>query len=235
MDNNVINNTRDLSSMIDHTLLKPDATEEQIARICGEAIENNFCSVCINPYWVPLAAMLLQGSPVKVCTVIGFPLGATSNRTKAFEAEEAIAQGANEVDMVLNLGALKSGDYDSVANDIKAVVKTAQGKALVKVILETGLLNEAEKIKACELAVEAGVNFVKTSTGFGPGGATAEDIALMRRTVGPDIGVKASGGVRDYQTAVAMIKAGANRIGTSSGIQIISGADQSNSNSNPGY
>lgn len=228
-------NIQNLARFIDHTLLKPDASQDQIAAICREATENNFCSVCINPYWVPLAAKLLQGTPVKVCTVIGFPLGATSTRTKAFEAEEAIARGANEVDMVLNVGALKTGDYDSVVNDIKAVVKTASGKAIVKVILETGLLNEAEKIKACELVVAAGANFVKTSTGFGPGGATVNDIALMRRTVGPDIGVKASGGVRDYQTAIAMIKAGANRIGTSSGIQIIAGAEKLNSNSVTDY
>lgn len=214
---------QNFASLIDHTLLKPDATGEKIATICREAVENGFCSVCINPYWVPLAAKLLAGSSVKVCTVIGFPLGATSTRTKAFEAEEAIMQGANEVDMVLNVGALKSGDYDSALTDIKAVVKITQGKAIVKVILETGLLNEAEKIKACELAVAAGANFVKTSTGFGPGGATVEDILLMRRIVGPEVGVKASGGVRDYETAIAMINAGANRIGTSSGIKIVAG------------
>lgn len=216
-------NSPNLAHLIDHTLLKPDATQEQIAKICREAIENNFCSVCVNPYWVSSVAKMLQGSPVKVCAVIGFPLGATTTRAKAFEAEEAITQGANEVDMVLNVGALKSGVYDLVLNDIKAVVTTAQGKAIVKVILETGLLNEAEKIKACELSAEAGAKFVKTSTGFGPGGATVTDIALMRKTVGPEIGVKASGGVRDYDTAIAMIKAGANRIGTSSGIKIIAG------------
>lgn len=225
----------DLARFIDHTLLKPEATEEQITALCREAVENNFCSVCINPYWVPTVSKLLQGSPVKVCTVIGFPLGATTTRTKAFEAEEAIDQGANEVDMVLNVGALKSGADDLVLNDIKAVVKSAQGKAIVKVILETGLLNETEKIKACELSVAAGANFVKTSTGFGPGGATVEDIALMRRTVGPEIGVKASGGVRDYDTAVAMITAGASRIGTSSGIKIISGAGKAIPNSENSY
>lgn len=225
----------DLARIIDHTLLKPEATREQIAALCREAVENNFYSVCINPYWVPTAAELLQGSPVKVCTVIGFPLGATTTRTKALEAEEAIAQGANEVDMVLNIGALKSGAYDLVLNDIKAVVKSAQGKAIVKVILETGLLNETEKIKACELSVAAGANFVKTSTGFGPGGATVDDISLMRRTVGPEMGVKASGGVRDYDTAVAMIKAGASRIGTSSGIKIITGAGKANPSSDNSY
>lgn len=219
--NNPSYHYQDLAYLIDHTLLKPDATEEQIVKICHEAIKNNFCSVCINPYWVPLAAELLDGTSVKVCTVIGFPLGATSSRAKAFEAEEAIAQGANEVDMVLNVGALKSGHYDLVTSDIQGVVKAAQGRALVKVILETGFLNEAEKIKGCELSVAAGAHFVKTSTGFGPGGATVEDIALMRRVVGPEIGVKASGGVRDYDTAIAMIKAGATRIGTSSGVKII--------------
>lgn len=225
----------DLARLIDHTLLKPEATQEQIAVLCLEAVEHNFCSVCINPYWVSIVANLLQGSPVKVCTVIGFPLGATTTRTKALEAEEAIAQGANEVDMVLNVGAFKSGAYDLVINDIKAVVRSAQGKAIVKVILETGLLNETEKIKASELSVEAGANFVKTSTGFGPGGATVEDISLMRRTVGPEIGVKASGGVRDYDTAVAMIIAGASRIGTSSGVKIINGAGKANSNLEKNY
>ncbi len=220
-NNNLSIHSQNLAPLIDHTLLKPDATEEQIAKLCGEAMENNFCSVCINPYWVPLAAELLNGTSVKVCTVVGFPLGAAATRTKAFEAEEAITQGANEVDMVINVGALKSGDYDLVLSDIQAVVKKAKGKAIVKVILETGLLNEMEKIKACEISIAAGANFVKTSTGFGPGGATAEDISLMRRVVGPEIGVKASGGVRDYDTALAMIKAGATRIGTSSGIQII--------------
>lgn len=230
-----INNPRDLSGLIDHTLLKPNATEAQIAKICGEAIENNFWSVCVNPFWVPLAAELLMESSVKICTVIGFPLGATSSQAKAFEAETAIAQGANEVDMVLNVGALKSGNYDLVISDIQGVVRAAKGKALVKVILETGLLNEAEKIKSCELSVAAGANFVKTSTGFGPGGATVEDIALMRRVVGPKLGVKASGGVRDYQTAMAMIKAGATRIGTSSGIQIIAGEEQSTPNPGQSY
>ncbi len=219
-----------LASLIDHTLLKPDATQEQITAICREAAENNFCSACVNPFWVPLAAKLLQGTPVKVCTVIGFPLGAASTRTKAFEAAETIGQGATEVDMVLNVGALKSGDYNLVTKDIQAVVKTASGKAIVKVILETGFLNEAEKVKACQLAMEAGADFVKTSTGFGPGGATAEDISLMRRVVGPEIGVKASGGVRDYETAMAMVKAGANRIGTSSGIKIIAEMEKTISN-----
>lgn len=220
-NNNHSYQVQNLARFIDHTLLKPDATEEQIAKVCSEAMENDFYSVCINPYWVPLAAGLLEGTPVKVCTVIGFPLGATTTKAKAFEAGEAVAQGAKEVDMVMNVGALKSGDYDLVLNDIQTVVKTVRGRAIVKVILETGFLNETEKIKACELSVAAGAHFVKTSTGFGPGGATVEDISLMRRVVGPDIGVKASGGIRDYDTAIAMIKAGATRIGTSSGVKII--------------
>lgn len=232
-NNNSSNTSLNLARFIDHTILKPDATQEQIVKICREATLNNFCSVCVNPYWVPLVAKMLQGSNVKVCTVIGFPLGATTTQAKTFEAEEAITHGANEVDMVLNVGALKSEAYDLVLNDIKSVVKTAQGKAIVKVILETGLLNEVEKIKACELSVEAGANFVKTSTGFGPGGATEDDISLMRQIVGPEIGVKASGGVRDYDTAVAMIKAGASRIGTSSGIQITAKAAKPISNSDP--
>lgn len=220
-NNNPSPQVQNLARFIDHTLLKPDATEEKIAKVCSEAMENDFYSVCINPYWVPLVAELLEGTSVKVCTVIGFPLGAATTQAKAFEAGEAVAQGAHEVDMVINIGALKSGDYDLVCNDIQAVVKAVHGRALVKVILETGLLNEAEKIKACELSVAAGAHFVKTSTGFGPGGATVEDISLMRRVVGPEIGVKASGGVRDYDTAIAMIKAGATRIGTSSGVKII--------------
>lgn len=212
---------RELAAVIDHTLLKPDATIAQIAKICQEAREYYFKSVCINPYWVPYAAKLLNDSSVKVCTVIGFPLGATTTAAKARDAAEAVAAGAAEVDMVQNIGALKSGDYQTVLEDIRAVVRAVQGKAIVKVILETGLLNDSEKIKSCQLAVESGADFVKTSTGFGAGGATVADIALMRRTVGPDFGVKASGGVRDYETAMAMIQAGANRIGTSSGVAIV--------------
>ncbi|HYF96351.1 MAG TPA: deoxyribose-phosphate aldolase [Symbiobacteriaceae bacterium] len=207
--------------MIDHTLLKPEATAEQVAKLCREAREYNFMSVCVNPGWVPLAAEQLRGSGVKVCTVIGFPLGATITESKAYETAETIRQGAAEVDMVINVGALKSGQYDRVRSDIKAVVEAARGKALTKVIIETGLLTEAEKVKACELAKEAGADFVKTSTGFGPGGATPEDIALMRRTVGPEMGVKASGGVRDYDAALAVVKAGASRIGASASINIV--------------
>jgi deoxyribose-phosphate aldolase len=215
---------RELARMIDHTLLKPEATEAQITKLCREAVEYGFMSVCVNPAWVPLAARLLQGSPVKVCTVIGFPLGATSSAVKAAETAEVIRQGATEVDMVLNIGALKSGQYELVREDIEAVVKAAKGKALVKVIIETGLLTNEEKVKACELAKQAGADFVKTSTGFGPGGATVEDIALMRRTVGPNMGVKASGGIRDYEAAVAMVKAGANRIGASASVAIVTRA-----------
>lgn len=212
---------RALARMIDHTLLKPEATAEQIIKLCAEARAYNFMSVCVNPGWVPLAAQELQGSDVKVCTVIGFPLGATNTESKAFETTESIRQGATEVDMVINVGALKSGQYDRVLADIKAVVEAARGRALTKVIIETGLLTDAEKVKACELSKQAGADFVKTSTGFGPGGATPEDIALMRKTVGPELGVKASGGVRDYDAAVAVVNAGANRIGASASINIV--------------
>ncbi len=208
---------------IDHTLLKADATEEQIRKLCGEAREYEFASVCVNPGWVSLAAELLAGSPVKVCTVIGFPLGATTPTAKAIEARDAIANGATEVDMVINVGALKSGDDDLVRRDIEAVVNAARGQALVKVIIETALLSREEKVKACLLAKMAGADFVKTSTGFSTGGATVEDIALMRETVGPDMGVKASGGVGDRQTAEAMVAAGATRIGASASVAIATG------------
>jgi deoxyribose-phosphate aldolase len=212
---------QELAHKIDHTLLKPDATAKQVEKLCKEALEYQFASVCINPTWVALAHSLLSGSPVKVCTVIGFPLGAATSNTKALEAADAITKGATEVDMVLNVGALKSSQYEVVLDDIKAVVGAAKGKALVKVILETGLLTNEEKVKACELAKQAGADFVKTSTGFGPGGATVEDIALMRKTVGPSMGIKASGGIRDYAATDAMIKAGATRIGASAGVNIV--------------
>lgn len=215
-----------IASMIDHTLLKPEATSEQVTKLCQEALKYNFASVCVNPSNVSLCAKLLKGSPVKVCTVIGFPLGATTPTTKAMETRDAIANGAQEVDMVINVGALKSGDYDLVSRDIKAVVDAAQGKAIVKVILETALLTDEEKVKGCLLAKYAGADFVKTSTGFGPGGATVKDIALMRATVGPDMGVKASGGIRDYETAQAMVQAGANRIGASASVAIAKGPGQ---------
>ncbi|MGN7468595.1 deoxyribose-phosphate aldolase [Brevibacillus sp. SAFN-007a] len=212
-----------LNKFIDHTLLKPEATQEMIDKLCAEAKEHAFMSVCVNPYWVKRSAELLAGTDVKVCTVIGFPLGANTTAVKVAETRDAIANGATEIDMVLNVGALKSGDLETVKQDV-AAVKQAAGDVLVKVILETGLLTDQEKEIACKLCVEAGADYVKTSTGFGPGGATVEDIALMRKTVGPDIGVKASGGVRDGEAALAMIEAGASRIGTSSGISIVTGA-----------
>ena len=211
-----------LARMIDHTLLKPDATPDQVAQLCFEARKYGFASVCINPTWVKLCAQLLQGSPVKVCTVIGFPLGATTSVAKAMETRDAIANGAEEIDMVINVGALKAGNYDLVRRDITAVVEAAQGR-IVKVILETALLTDEEKVKACELAKESHADFVKTSTGFGGGGATAHDIALMRKTVGKYMGVKASGGIRDFETAQQMIKAGATRIGASASVAIVKG------------
>lgn len=212
-----------IAKMIDHTALKADTTRDVIEILCQEAKEYQFASVCVNPTWVSLAAKHLQGTDVKVCTVIGFPLGANTPETKAFETTNAIENGATEVDMVINIGALKDKNDDLVKRDIEAVVKAAGDKALTKVIIETSLLNEEEKVRACKLAVQAGANFVKTSTGFSTGGATVEDIALMRETVGPDIGVKASGGVRDTEGAEALIKAGATRIGASSGVAIIKG------------
>jgi deoxyribose-phosphate aldolase len=213
----------EIARMIDHTLLKPEATEEQVRVLCEEAKKYNFASVCVNPVQVPLAAELLKGTEVKVCTVIGFPLGANSSTAKAFEVSEAIKQGAQEVDMVINVGKLKDKDYDFVKADIKAVVEAAKDKALTKVILETCLLSDEEKVIACKLSKEAGANFVKTSTGFNKGGATVEDIKLMRATVGAAMGVKASGGVRSNADAIAMINAGASRIGASSSIAICEG------------
>jgi len=212
-----------IASMIDHTLLKPDATEKEIRKLCEEAAQYKFASVCVNPAYVPLAAKLLKGTGVKVCTVIGFPLGATTSTTKAIETRDAIANGADEIDMVINVGALKSGDDETVRKDIQAVVDAAKGRAIVKVILETALLTKEEKIKGCLLAKMAGADFVKTSTGFGPGGATVEDVALMRKTVGPEMGVKASGGIRTYEAAKAMIEAGATRIGASASVAIAKG------------
>ncbi|MEK0315190.1 deoxyribose-phosphate aldolase [Cohnella sp. 56] len=212
-----------LASYIDHTALKPETTRDDIVRLCEEARQHRFATVCVNPYWVGPAAELLSGSGVGITTVIGFPLGATSTFAKTAEARDAIASGATEIDMVLNVGALKSGLYDEVERDVARVAEACAGRAVLKVILETGLLSDEEKVKACELCVAAGADFVKTSTGFGPGGATAADIALMRRTVGPALGVKASGGVRDAQTAREMIAAGATRIGASSSVAIVSG------------
>jgi deoxyribose-phosphate aldolase len=202
--------------------LKPEATPDQIAQLCFEARKFGFASVCVNPTQVKLAAELLAGSPVKVCTVIGFPLGATLPEVKAFEALDAISKGATEIDMVINIGALKSRDYTLVAQDIRGVVAACHERgALVKVILETALLSDEEKVAACLLAKEAGAEFVKTSTGFGPGGARLEDVALMRRAVGPEMGVKAAGGIRNLADAESMVKAGATRIGASAGVRIV--------------
>ncbi|MGD2197977.1 deoxyribose-phosphate aldolase [Lysinibacillus fusiformis] len=214
---------QNFARMIDHTLLKAEATKEQIEKLCAEAKQFNFASVCVNPTWVKQSSELLQGSDVLVCTVIGFPLGANTPAVKAFEVKDAIANGANEVDMVINIGALKDKNYDLVQADIAAVVEAAKGSALVKVIIESCLLTDEEKVKACELAVAAGADYVKTSTGFSTGGATAADIALMRKTVGPDLGVKASGGVRSLEDMKSMVEAGATRIGASSGVAIMNG------------
>lgn len=213
---------KDLAKYIDHTLLKPDTTKEQVIKLCEEAKKYTFASVCINPAFVPLSAKLLKDSPVKVCTVIGFPLGATTAVTKAIETRDAIANGADEIDMVINVGALKAGDLELVKKDIEGVVQASNGR-IVKVILETALLTDDEKVTACLLSKEAGADFVKTSTGFGPGGATAKDIALMRKTVGSYMGVKASGGIRDTKTAEEMIAAGATRIGASASVGIVKG------------
>jgi deoxyribose-phosphate aldolase len=221
-------NAKELAAMIDHTLLKPEATLEQIRVLCEEAKQYRFASVCVNPYWVKEAAKLLSGTDVKVCTVVGFPLGATTSETKAFETKDAIKNGADEIDMVINIGALKSGDLETVKRDIEAVVKAAEGK-LVKVILETGLLTDEEIVEASKLAKEAGAHFVKTSTGFGKGGATVEAVQLMRETVGSGLGVKASGGIRDQETAQKMVGAGANRIGASASVAIVSGGQGSGS------
>lgn len=217
---------KNIANMIDHTLLKPDATAEMIVDLCNEAKEYKFFSVCVNPYYVKLAKDELKGSSVKVATVIGFPLGSTPKEVKAFEAVEAMENGADELDMVINIGALKSKDYDTVKEDIKAVVDAAKGKALVKVIIETCLLNDEEKVKACEISEEAGADFVKTSTGFSTGGATVEDVKLMRKTVGDRLGVKASGGIRDYDTVKKMIKAGASRIGASASVKIVQSIEE---------
>ena len=211
-----------LNKYIDHTLLKPDASQEQIETLIEEAKKYDFASVCVNPTWVNFAAQALKATDVKVCTVIGFPLGANTPELKAFETSDAIQNGANEVDMVINIGALKSRNFDLVERDIRAVVEAAKG-TLVKVIIETCLLTDDEKVKACQIAQKAGADFVKTSTGFSTGGATVRDVALMRKTVGPDMGVKASGGARSYEDALAFIEAGATRIGASSGVAIMEG------------
>lgn len=211
-----------LAKYIDHTLLKPNATKHDINKLVQEAIQHRFYSVCVNPHWVSTCYQQLKDTEIKVCTVIGFPLGATSSKVKAFEAMQAIQDGATEIDMVINIGELKVNHNDFVKQDIEAVVKAATGKAIVKVIIETGLLTNAEKIRVCQLAKEANADYVKTSTGFSEGGATVEDIKLMRETVGSEMGVKASGGVRNRAVAKQMIDAGATRIGASSSIDIIS-------------
>lgn len=209
-----------IQRFIDHTLLAADATKEKIEKLCKEALEYHFASVCVNSCWVKLASEILSGSDVAVCTVVGFPLGSMDTESKAYEAEKAVADGADEIDMVINIGYLKSGMTSEVLEDIKAVRKATEGKVL-KVIIETCLLSDDEKRTACELSAEAGADFVKTSTGFSTGGATEHDVALMRSVVGDKLGVKASGGIRDYKKAKAMIDAGANRIGASAGIAIV--------------
>lgn len=211
--------------MIDHTLLKPEATEADIRKVCAEARQYVFASVCVNPHWVRLVAGELSGSAVKVCSVVGFPLGANTTNIKVAETAGAIRDGAQDIDMVLNVGELRAGNHDAVRRDIQAVVDIAhRGGAIVKVILETALLTDEQKVAACLLAKEAGADFVKTSTGFGPGGATVEDVALMRRIVGPATGVKASGGVRTLEDLKKMVAAGANRVGASASVKIVEAA-----------
>ena len=213
-----------IAALIDHTLLKPEATKAEIVRVCQEARKFSFASVCVNPYWVPVVARELAGSPVKTCTVVGFPLGANATETKVQETEIATRAGAQEIDMVQNVGALRGGDHEAVKLDIQAVAQAAhRNGAILKVILETALLDDNQKAIACTLAKMAGADFVKTSTGFGPGGATAHDIALMRATVGPELGVKASGGVRTLDDVKKMAAAGATRIGASASVKIVEG------------
>jgi deoxyribose-phosphate aldolase len=214
---------KQLAKLIDHTLLKPDATKDEIKRLCKEAIRYSFWSVCVNPTYVSLAMDILGGTEVKVCSVVGFPLGANTPEMKALEAEKAINDGASEIDMVINIGALKSRDYEIVKRDIREVVEHAKARkdTVVKVIIETGLLTQEEKVMASRLVKESGADFVKTSTGFNAPGANVHDVKLIRETVGPDFGLKASGGIRTYHDAVKLIEAGANRIGTSSGIAIV--------------
>ena len=212
---------KNISEMIDHTILKPDATKDMIEQLCKEAMEYDFVAVCVNPYYVRYCKDLLKDSNVKIATVVGFPLGANTKELKSFETIDAINNGADEIDMVINIGALKDKDYTIVKDDIKAVVESAKARAIVKVIIETSLLTDDEKVKVCELAMEAGADFVKTSTGFSTGGATVEDVKLMKSVVGQKLEVKASGGVRDLDTAKKMVEAGATRLGTSSGIKIV--------------
>jgi deoxyribose-phosphate aldolase len=217
-------NKHEIAKLIDHTLLQATATPEEIARLCQEAAKYHFASVCVNPCHVAQCAKLLAGTGVAVCTVIGFPLGANTPQTKAFETREAVANGATEVDTVINLGALKAGKRDTVYDDIKAVIGAANG-ALVKVIIEACYLTDEEKVLACQIATQAGANFVKTTTGFGPTGATAHDVSLMKASIGPGVGVKASGGIHSYQDAMSMIEASATRIGASASIKILETAE----------
>ncbi|WP_459478792.1 deoxyribose-phosphate aldolase [Clostridium saccharoperbutylacetonicum] len=211
----------DIAKYIDHTILKAEATVEDVKKLCVEAKEYGFASVCVNACYAKLVSTELNGSDVKTCVVVGFPLGAMTKEAKAFETTQAIENGANEIDMVINVGALKAKNYELLKEDIEAVVNAAKGNAIVKVIIETCLLTDEEKVKVCEISKEAKADFVKTSTGFSTGGATKEDIALMRKTVGPELGVKASGGIRDFKTAMDMIDAGASRIGASASIAIV--------------
>jgi deoxyribose-phosphate aldolase len=226
-----------VATMIDHTLLKPDATARQIEELCREAAQFKFATVCVNPTWVALCARLLRGSGVGVCSVVGFPLGATTADAKGYETRRVIFDGASEVDMVINVGALKSGDYRIVERDIEAVTTPCREcGVLSKVIIEAALLTDDEKVTACTLAKAAGADYVKTSTGFGPGGATAADVALMRRVVGADMGVKAAGGVRDLEGVKAMIAAGATRVGASAGVKIVKEArGEKTASSSTGY
>jgi deoxyribose-phosphate aldolase len=220
---------QNIASLIDHTLLKPEATSAQIRQLCEEALKFGFATVCVNPCYVALAAELVRGSTVKVCSVAGFPLGATTSDSKIFEAQDAIAHGVREIDMVMNVGALKSGDDGAVVADICCVVEAChRGNAICKVILENVLLTDAEKVRACKLAKDGGADYVKTSTGFGAGGATVDDVALMRATVGPQMGVKAAGGIRSYEDAMKMIAAGATRIGSSASVKIMQQAREAN-------
>jgi deoxyribose-phosphate aldolase len=219
----------DVAPYIDHTMLRPEAPTAAFDKLCQEALQYRFCSVCVNSSRIAYVARRLQGSSVKVCSVVGFPLGAMTSRSKAFEAREAIEDGASEVDMVINIGLLKSGDHRAVEEDIRAVRRATRSTTVLKVIIETAFLTQDEKVMACELSRKAGADFVKTCTGFGGGGATVEDISLMRRTVGRDMGVKASGGVRTYKTALALIGAGATRLGCVSSVAIVTGAEGSGS------
>jgi deoxyribose-phosphate aldolase len=215
----------ELAGYIDHTLLKPEAVIPQFEQLCNEAVKYKFMSVCVNSSWIPFVAIKLRGTGVKICSVIGFPLGEMDTRSKAFEARNAVGNGADELDMVINVGALKSGNLKLVEEDIRAIKRACRSTTLLKVILETGLLTDEEKIIACEISRKAGADFVKTSTGFSGSGATIHDVALMRRIVGPSMGVKASGGIRNFDQAVALINAGANRLGCGASVDVVTGAE----------